>query len=321
MRCDGHGAEKGSLFCALAYFFESFAHDALLKEFPEPKEPIGTPSTLPTLEKVPSSEKTTANYLRWLVILVGDLHQPLHWLHQYGHGKDIKIRFRNSETTLLTLWEDMLAKDVPKEKGMHPDQTDKEYGSRSSSWGNTVPTELFRTWAKEVAEQLCTEVYKPMTVNHADGTRVENPFELPEELYTKWVSLAEKLLSLGGERLAFILNEIIEHKRHKEAHKDGRGLPSRKVAVGTETITSNAGPPTVLNQQYGDGSEGSGRQPADIGMIYKQLKIEERRRSFNNALCNAGIAVVLVPSLLFTLVWHERIGGGSVLRLTKHLKL
>ena len=34
LRCDERGAETGSLFCALAYFFEQFAHDALLEEYP-----------------------------------------------------------------------------------------------------------------------------------------------------------------------------------------------------------------------------------------------------------------------------------------------
>merc|ERR550514_744354 len=70
IRCDAPSAEKGSLFCALAYFFEHFAHDALLKEYPAPTEPIGTPQTLPMLEKVPSNETTPAHFLRWLAILV-----------------------------------------------------------------------------------------------------------------------------------------------------------------------------------------------------------------------------------------------------------
>merc|ERR1711976_302620 len=75
------------------------------------------------------------------------------------------------------------------------------------------------------------EVYAPMTTNHADGTSVASPFTLPEELYQKWLQLAKDLATLAGERLAFVMNEILEHKRHKDAHKDGRGLPSRKHAV------------------------------------------------------------------------------------------
>merc|ERR1719188_2063403 len=53
IRCDGESAVAGSLFCALAYFFEHFAHDALLKEYPQPKPPIGTPAKLAVLEKIP----------------------------------------------------------------------------------------------------------------------------------------------------------------------------------------------------------------------------------------------------------------------------
>merc|ERR1719487_1055145 len=88
VRCDSHGAQNGSLFCALAYFFEHSAHDALLQEFPEPKEPIGTPQSLEELKKVPSKFQDKSFYLRWLAILVGDLHQPLHWLHEHSYGKD-----------------------------------------------------------------------------------------------------------------------------------------------------------------------------------------------------------------------------------------
>merc|ERR1712125_85350 len=106
-------------------------------------------------------------------------------------------------------------------------------GSLASGWGKLAPTELFREWARDSAEKLCTEVYAPMTVNHADGTRIDSPFNLTESLFNEWVTMAEEFIALGGERLPFILNEIIEHKRHKDAHKDGRGLPSRKVAVGT----------------------------------------------------------------------------------------
>jgi len=246
IRCDGHGAENGSLFCALAYFFEHFAHDALLNEFPQPLEPIGTPETLPSLLKVPDSDKTPAQFLRWLVILVGDLHQPLHWLHEHSHGRDIMLRYKDEEYTLLDFWESYIPSHLQSLEGqVHPDMTDKEYVDRSGAWEHKLPTELFREWAKEAAEKVCSQVYAPMTVNHADGTRVDSPFTLDDELFEKWASLAEDLTNLGGERLAFILNEIIEHKRHKEAEEDGRGLPGRIVAIGMERQSSDEdeGPP------------------------------------------------------------------------------
>merc|ERR1711957_10634 len=82
-----------------------------------------------------------------------------------------------------------------------------------------------------------------MIVNHADGTRVESPFTVSEDLFEKWTTLAKDMMDLSGERLAFVLNDIIEHKRHKEAQKEGRALPSIKLAVGTAPTTPEVGPP------------------------------------------------------------------------------
>lgn len=322
VRCDGHGATNGSLFCALAYFFEHFAHDALLKEFPAPKEPIGTPENLPSLKNIPAKEQTPAHYLKWLVMLVGDLHQPLHWLHEHGYGRDITIRYHGQpERTLLEFWEEYLPSHLlhKLEKGTAPFMIDKDYDQHAKSWGGKVPTELFREWAKEVAERVCSDVYAPMTVNHADGTRVDSPFTLTDELFGKWVSLAEELLQLSGERLGFILNEIIEHKRHKDAHKDGRGLPSRKVAVSVEKKASVQPTKKVAS---GDLAGGSGRSVPgspdfDFGEWYKQIKIEERRRSRSAGAYNFFVAIVLVPLLLLAFRWHEQVGGGNLIRLAK----
>jgi len=320
--CDEHGASKGSLFCAMAYFFEHFAHDALLKEFPEPKAPINTPTSLVALEKIPANEQTPANYLKWLVILVGDLHQPLHWLHDHSHGKDVMIRYKDAEYTLLQFWEDYLPNHL--HVSMDSFISEKDFGVHAKVWAHKLPTELFREWAKEVAEKLCSEVYAPMTVNHADGTRVESPFTLTDDLFEKWVKIAEDLLQLSGERLAFVLNEIIEHKRHKDAHKDGRGLPTKKVAVDVEkkAVVTKEEKNKAKEVKKNTASAKEGRKNPvfsdnDISKWIKELKIEEKRRSRSNALYNGCIAAVLVPLLLYAYHWHEKIGGGSLWKIAK----
>lgn len=306
VRCDGKGAESGSLFCALAYFFEHFAHDALLNEFPRPKEPINTPRSLPILDKIPASELKPSHFLRWLVILVGDLHQPMHWLRgEYSYGANVIVRYKGEERTLLKFWEEYIPKELGAfiKEGMHPDITDAEYGTRSRTWEHKLPTELFRDWAKETAEKLCTEVYGPMTVNVEGGPRIQSPFELTDELVKKWMTMAKDLMTLGGERLAFVLNEIVEHKRHKEADGQGRGLPSRKIAVGTK---------------IGPGTGDAASDFKDLGLLYRQLEIEERRRSMSNLAWNAGVAVIVVPSLLLALRWHE--SQGVHIRIRQHMK-
>jgi len=310
MRCDDHGARFGSLFCALAYFFEHFAHDALLKEFPPPKEPIGTPKELPILKGIPSNSLQPSDFLRWLAILIGDLHQPLHWLSEHAFGREIEIHFRNQSFALHDFWEEQLPLHLSKrDEGLHPDKADKEYAERMPGWEQKLPTELFREWGKETAEKVCSQVYAPMTVNHADGTRVDNPFTLTEELFQNWLVLTEELIQLAGERLAFVLNEIIEHKRHKEANKHGRGLPSRKVAVGMEKVA----PPKWIHTNKHKGK--------DLHGIYRRIRLAERRRSMSNLAWNASIAAVVVPLLLISLRWHEGVGGGNFFRIKEHLKM
>lgn len=320
IRCDGHGAAHGSLFCALAYFFEHFAHDALLKEYPQPKEPIGTPEHLYALKKVPAKDQNSATFLKWLVILVGDMHQPLHWLHEHDYGRGVKIRYKDEEHTLLSFWETYLPSHLTTklETGVQPSILDKDFDQHAKSWSHKVPTELFRDWGKEIAQRVCSEVYAPMTVNHADGTRVESPFTLPDDLFDKWAKLAEELIQLSGERLGFILNDIIEHKRHKDAVKDGRSLPSKKKAVGLERslLGETMAKFAAETARKTPGAKISGAQ-IDFIQRYKSLKIEHHRRSSYAGLYNLGIAAFLVPGLLFAFSWHERIGGGDLLRLAK----
>jgi len=328
LRCDGHGPTHGSLFCALAFFFEHFAHDALLKEFPAPAEPIGTPETLPLLQKLPEAIRTgSAHFLKWLVILVGDMHQPLHWLPAYEFGTSIRIRYEEQTYSLLDFWEDYLPKHLKHklETGIQPFEMDKDFGQHSKAWAHKSPTELFRDWAKEVAARVCGEVYAPMTVNHADGTRVENPFTLTEELFQKWVKLAEELLQLAGERLGFVLNEIIEHKRHKEAHKEGRALPSRKFAVDVENKAPDVSQGVKTAVAVAQAKDPTNRIPMpmmtggkpDIALWYKTLKVEERHRTRTSALYNIFVACLLVPLLLFAFSWHLSIGGGNLFSLAK----
>jgi hypothetical protein len=314
----------------LAYFFEHFTHDLLLKEFPKPQEPIGTPSNLRALLGFPASELTSAMYLRWLAILVGDMHQPLHWLSQHNFGRDVLIHFRDEERTLLSFWEEYIPAHLHKLES-ETKLSQKEYPTLAV-FEQKVPTELFRDWARESAEKLCEDVYAPMMVNHADGTRdgtrvVESPFTLTEELFDKWVKLAEKLMSSGGEHLAFVLNDLIEHKRHKEAFKNGRGLPSIKSAIGTELVNSKTKASFVPPEKVSTKDDGSvephklsAAEFADLEDLERRLKILETRRSNSHAMANLGIAVVVVPSLLLILNWHRKIGGGSIFGLTKHLK-
>ncbi|CAJ1435246.1 unnamed protein product [Effrenium voratum] len=196
----------------------------LLKEYPAPKTPIGTPKAISAFAKVDiedlgdgkknRSNQKAAFYLRWLATLVGDLHQPLHWLAEKQYGEEVKLQFRGQEYSLLKFWEEFLPKNLPDIPNLST--LDLEYKAQHHEWGNHLPPELFRQWAGEMSDKVCNDIYGPMYVNHADGSRsIESPFQLTEELFSRWQKLAEVMIQEGGERLALVFLDILEHKKHK----------------------------------------------------------------------------------------------------------
>lgn len=283
VHCDGTQVAWNSILCASVATFEKYSHDALLKEFPETKDPVLKHSgdekfweNVTQYLKQHNMDKpwtTKDQELRWLASLIGDMHQPLHWLAQRGYGKDLTVVYQGKDYTLLDFWENFLPRKLPR----IPDQKvlDQEFHVRAEEWSHRHPSELLRDWAMQQAESVCNDVYRLMEVNHADGTRdIAARYEVSEEQFQQWLKLAQDATLLAGQRLAFVLQDLIEHRKHKLAHKEGRGR-------------------------------------------------HHRRRSWAaHAGTNAMIAAVLVPSLLLFLNWHQRMGGPSFFRLAKeHLKI
>eukprot|EP00927_Polykrikos_kofoidii_P087018 TRINITY_DN9931_c0_g1_i1.p1 TRINITY_DN9931_c0_g1~~TRINITY_DN9931_c0_g1_i1.p1 ORF type:complete len:405 (-),score=48.99 TRINITY_DN9931_c0_g1_i1:50-1198(-) len=226
IRCDGHGAEAGSLFCALAYFFESFSHNKIMEAYPAPHEPINTPKSLLALGKVPATYLKPSSYLRWLGILIGDLHQPLHWMRDHDYGRKVTVKWENKEYSLLSFWEDFLPSQVTSPIPAM-EVLEAKYKERVVDWKHKVPTELFREWGMETAEHVC-EVYTKMEKNHADGSRGIDPVvHLTQDMYTQWRRMYEDRTVMAGQRLAFVLLDILDHKKHHHAHQEGRGLHLR----------------------------------------------------------------------------------------------
>jgi len=237
LKCDGHGAQGGSLFCAMAYFFEHFAHDALLREYPPVKEPINTPKELDVLKGFTGIELTSAHYLRWLAVLIGDQHQPLHWLSEHNYGKNITVVYQNYKYNLLDFWETY----IPKHLGPIPTKKSEMESLAAHELERTTPLQLFREWSQDNSKVVCQSVYSRMTVNHADGTRIDNPFHLSEELFQEWVELARSLTLKGGIRLAALLRDILRHRKHKVAHKEeGRAHMHYHSMRNTNNVAINA---------------------------------------------------------------------------------
>lgn len=233
IRCDGKGADKSSLFCALAYFFEHFAHDVVLEAYPEPKEPTLTPKSLVPLEELSKAELKPSQYLRWLTMLVGDLHQPLHMQRgKQDFGRLVRVSYQGEEFTLSQFWE-----DLPKKLHAMPSKEvlQRQYESRAPAWWDKRPTELFREWMNETSQVLCSQIYAAIESTSADGVKeLAGPVTISEEVFQRWRQLAEDLTTLGGQRLAFLLSDILVHRKHRDAHKQGRGHRHHKRSSGRD---------------------------------------------------------------------------------------
>lgn len=277
LRCkEGSGRgpyeDDDSLFCALAYLFEHFAHDALLREYPAPREPINAPKELKPLAKVyKASSNYAASYLKWLVILLGDLHQPLHWLRDNEYGRNIIVEVDKQSTdvvtkksmSLLDFWEvELPRRIVEKDKGSAPSAskhhssvpafTKEQLLENVKARKDTQPAVLFRDWGKGVSMDVCNEIYVPL----AGRENSSNPVVINVELAQRWQNFAERTMRVAGERIAYVLRDILVHRKHKMHENQGRGSFHHKVSP------------------------------------------------WKNLFYNVVIGAILVPMLLVGLIWH-----------------
>jgi len=238
VHCDNKEAADDSILCVLSVTFKKYAHDAVLREYPIASDPLwNSESNFDWKNYIKDHHfegmfgSATAE-LRWMVTLIGDMHQPLHWLRENDYGRDIKVTFRGKEYTLLSFWEDFMPTQLPPP----PTQVelDQQYSSRIQTWVNVAPGELFRSWAKEGSEQACYRIYAGLDLSNTSA-----PVVVTEEVFSRWRSLASELTSRAGQRVAFVLLDLFEHRRHKEAHSQGRGRTTRHTSHSTN-LAKNA---------------------------------------------------------------------------------
>eukprot|EP00415_Alexandrium_ostenfeldii_P002473 UN2473 len=105
-------------------------------------------------------------------------------------------------------------------------ELDKLFADMTTDWSHMVPTELFRDWARETAQLACRGIYSSITVNHADGSQTLES-KVSEATWNGWVKLAHEITIRSGVRLAYVLLDVIEHRKHKLHFLDGRGRQHR----------------------------------------------------------------------------------------------
>ncbi len=147
------------------------------------------------LQSDTSSKQDKIFYLKFLVHLVGDLHQPLHCGHAEDKGgNDIQVRWFNDGTNLHSVWDTKMI---------------ESYGmSYSELAENTAP--LKKRKYKELSQGSALDW---MQESRALAEQVYSSAEIGEKLGYRYsadnLDLVFQQLEKGGIRLAALLNELL----------------------------------------------------------------------------------------------------------------
>lgn len=140
--------------------------------------------------------QTKQMYLRMLVHIVGDIHQPLHCGREEDKGgNDIRIKWFNKSTNLHTLWDSDLIEYQQLSYTEYATALDHPSSRQLASWQKVdVAQWIFDSY--QISEKLYKEVESGQSTNYS----YRYNFEHVDDLNTT--------LLKGGVRLAALLNSI-----------------------------------------------------------------------------------------------------------------
>jgi hypothetical protein len=169
-----------------------------------------------TLQDPNASRADKQLALRFIVHLVGDLHQPLHVGKCCDKGGgDVKVTFFGKPTNLHVVWDSQLVDDEQLSFSELATKLERHISPQDVvKWWDSNP----RDWISESAE-IRDSVY-PTSRDVANLPRGRKPTKgqppLPDLSYSyvfKFTPVMERRLSQGGVRLAAYLNAIFAEPR------------------------------------------------------------------------------------------------------------
>ena len=146
------------------------------------------------LKSEESSKEDKIFYLKFLVHLLGDLHQPLHvGKAEDQGGNKIQVRWFNDGTNLHSVWDTKMIESY----GMSSSELADNYGARDKDKYKAISSGSVMDWVNE-GRALADTVYASAKVGEKLSYRYQaDNFDIITEQLEK-----------GGIRLASILNEI-----------------------------------------------------------------------------------------------------------------
>lgn len=174
----------------------------------------------------PGIKLTDADCVKYLINLMGDLHQPLHLGYDdTDMGRNVTVLFRDKKMTLYDLWDHELTQAVMADNPgfwwggwTHVQRTRSEYEKDGGRW-KQEGIALFDEWADETAKFACQSVYKnPVTGKLITEDLTDGVFRVDQELFESWKREMLSKMLVAGARTAIVLNSILQLREATNLH-------------------------------------------------------------------------------------------------------
>lgn len=165
---------------------------------------------------------TDADCVKYIINLIGDLHQPLHvGFAEDDTGRNISVNFRGRTMSLYDFWDKELAQAVIKDSPgfwwggwTHVQRTRSEYEKDSAAW-NKDGVQMFNTWAAETLKFACEDVYRnPVSGRNLVDEAKENGgiVRIDHNLFEAWKREMLSKILVAGARTAIVVNSILAQR-------------------------------------------------------------------------------------------------------------
>ena len=155
---------------------------------------IGIEKCKSVLNDENSTRKDKVFYLKMLIHLIGDLHQPMHVgrLEDKG-GNDIQLQWFNNGSNLHKVWDANMINDYQ----MSYTELSEALPKYTKKQKKAIQQGTIYEWVEE-SQEIANQVYESV--------------EVGEKLYYRysyqWWDTVETQLAVGGLRLAGVLNDL-----------------------------------------------------------------------------------------------------------------